>query len=57
MSEPGPPPGAPDAGEPLDPLIERDNVVSAFQIDEEPVRGRITRLGSTIDAEIGRAHV
>jgi len=53
MSEPGPPPGAPDAGEPLDPLIERDNVVSAFQIDEEPVRGRITRLGSTIDAVLG----
>jgi len=53
MTEPGPPPGAPNAGGPLDPLSERDNVVSAFQIDDEPVRGRITRLGATVDAVLG----
>ena len=35
---------------PIDPLTERDDVVAAFQIEGEQVRGRIVRLGPAIDA-------
>lgn len=40
---------------PADPMGERDDFVAAFQIEDAPVRGRITRLGEgTIDAILKR---
>jgi molecular chaperone Hsp33 len=40
---------------PDDPMGERDDFVAAFQIEDAPVRGRITRLGDgTIDAILKR---
>ncbi len=41
---------------PIDPLTDRDDVVAAFQIDGEAVRGRIARLGPAIHGILG-AHV
>lgn len=56
----GPFPGAPrrapadaPARLPIDPLTERDDVLAAFQIEGEAVRGRIARLGPVIDEILG----
>jgi molecular chaperone Hsp33 len=55
----GPFPGAPrrapaeESRTPIDPLTERDDVLAAFQIEGEAVRGRIARLGGVIDEILG----
>jgi molecular chaperone Hsp33 len=56
----GPFPGAPrraradePSKDPIDPLTERDDMLAAFQIEGEAVRGRITRLGPVIDEILG----
>jgi molecular chaperone Hsp33 len=45
----------PAASMPPDPMGERDDLVAAFQIEDQPVRGRITRLGDgTLDPILKR---
>lgn len=53
MDDDGRPPDDPSHEGPLDPLTESDDVVAAFQIDGAPVRGRIARMGASIDAVLG----
>lgn len=36
-----------------DPLGEHDNIVAGFQVEDRAVRGRITRLGETMDLILG----
>jgi molecular chaperone Hsp33 len=45
--------GKPKDDAPIDPLTDRDDLIAAFQIEGEAVRGRIARLGPTIDEILG----
>jgi len=48
-------PARPPSPRQIDSLAAADDIVAAFQIEEQPVRGRIARMGSTID-DILSAH-
>ncbi len=45
--------GKPQDDAPIDPMSDRDDLIAAFQIEGEAVRGRIARLGPTIDEILG----
>lgn len=45
--------GKPKDDTPIDPLTDRDDLIAAFQIEGEAVRGRVARLGPTIDEILG----